>query len=120
MVSVARRLARVVISSASICEWVPYDIEQIISFQMSMSICVGSLDSDEFLVIGCNFIMSYVFKDDPFCFCFRLINYGRLFQFHCFWVLFFQLLFDVCGDVMFSISDPGMIHKSKALVHLSF
>ena len=51
MMSVARRLARVAISSASIFEWVPYDFEQIISLQVSMSICVDPLDPDEFLVV---------------------------------------------------------------------
>jgi len=51
MVSGARRLARVAISSASIFEWVPYDFEQIISLQVSMSICVGLPDPVEFLVL---------------------------------------------------------------------
>jgi len=51
MVSVTRRLARVAISSASIFEWVPYDFQQIISLQVSMSICVGPPDPDEFLVV---------------------------------------------------------------------
>ena len=49
--SVARRLARVAISSASIFEWVSYDFEQIVSLQVSMSICVGPPDPDEFLVL---------------------------------------------------------------------
>ena len=48
---VARRLAWVAISSASIFEWVSYDFEQIISLQVSMSICVGPPDPDEFLVL---------------------------------------------------------------------
>jgi len=51
MVSVTKRLARVAISSASIFEWVPYDFEQIISLQVSMSICVGPPDPDEFLAL---------------------------------------------------------------------
>jgi len=51
MVSVARRLARVAILSASICEWVPYDFEQIKSLQVCMSICLGPPDPDEFSVL---------------------------------------------------------------------
>ena len=51
MVSIARRLARVAISSASFCEWVLYDFEQIINLQVSMSICVGPPDTKEFLVL---------------------------------------------------------------------
>jgi len=51
MVSVVRYLARVAISSASYCEWVPFDLEQIISFQVSMSICVGPSYPDEFLAL---------------------------------------------------------------------
>jgi len=51
MVFVARSLARVTISSASIFEWVPYDFEQIISHQVSMSTCVGPPDPDEFLLL---------------------------------------------------------------------
>jgi len=41
----------VAISSASIFEWVPYDFEQIVFLQVSMSICVGLLNPDEFLVL---------------------------------------------------------------------
>jgi len=51
MVSVARPLARVAILSASFCEWVSYDFEQIISLQVSMSICVSLPDPNEFLVL---------------------------------------------------------------------
>ena len=54
MVSIARHLARVAISSASIFEWVPYDFEQIISLQVSMSTCVGL----PFFSIGCNVTLS--------------------------------------------------------------
>ena len=43
MVSVARRLARVAISSASIFEWVPYDFEQIISSPLGGSISLKFL-----------------------------------------------------------------------------
>jgi len=49
--------------------------------------------------IGWDFILSYVFKGDPLCFGFRLINYGSLFYYCC----FFQLIFDVCSDVIFSV-----------------
>ena len=40
------------------------DFEQIISLQVSMSICVGPPYPDEFLVLDVNVILSYVFKDD--------------------------------------------------------
>ena len=80
MVSIARRLARVEISLVSFCEWVPYDFEQIISLQASMSIpSVLVLQTLMSFSIGCNFILRYIFKDDPLCFGFRLISYGRFF-----------------------------------------
>ena len=93
MVFVARRLARVAISSASFCELVPYDFEQIISLHVSMSICVDPPNPDEFLALGCDFILSYVFKDNPHCFGFRLINFADCFSsaaaFGCFSFNFF-------------------------------
>jgi len=46
-----RHLASMANSSASISEWVPYDFEQIIYLQVSMLICVGPPDPDEFLVL---------------------------------------------------------------------
>ena len=51
MVSIARRLARVTISSASFCEWVLYDFEQMVNLQVSISTCVGPPDPEEFLVL---------------------------------------------------------------------
>jgi len=65
IMSVARCLARVKISSASFLEWVSYDFEHIIFVQVCMSICVGHLDSRPSLAFctRCNFILSFVFKE---------------------------------------------------------
>jgi len=67
MVSVARRLARVAISSASIFEWVSYDFEQInFSPGIHVNLCWSSRPRWVFS-IRCNVILSYVFKDDSLC-----------------------------------------------------
>ena len=44
-------VARVAISSASFCESKPYDFAHILSFQVSMSICVGPLYPDKLTVL---------------------------------------------------------------------
>ena len=50
-VSVASCLAQVATLSASFCEWVPHDVEQINSLQVSMSICVGPPDHNELFAL---------------------------------------------------------------------
>jgi len=111
--------ARVAISSSSFCEWVPYHFEQNLSLQVSMSICVGPLDPNEFLALDA--ISSWVMFSKITL---SVLVSGLSVMADCFistacWVLFFQILCDICSDVMFSINLIGIIHKSKGPFHLS-
>ena len=88
MVFVVKRLARVAILSAGFCEWVPYDFEEIISLPVSMSICVGPPDPDEFLAL--DVISSYVFKNNSVLVS-DLSVMADCFSYAAFWVLFYLI-----------------------------